>query len=97
MTKEEVKEADNLSLGKFLKGFFSMRNISKAIVFGVLFLVIQYVAMAVWGNVKPQLSHIVKSRVEGNAGTIESNDSHDAHKTVCGPLSVLFGSCGGQT
>lgn len=91
MTKE-----DNLSLGKFLKGFFSIKNISKAIVFGLLFLGVQYVATAVWGSLKPQLSHVVKSRVESNQGTIATNDSHDAHETVCHPLSVLFGSCGGQ-
>jgi len=91
-----MKTEDDLSLVKFLKGFFSIRNICKAIVFGLLFIAIQYIATAVWGTLKPQLSHVVKSTVKDNSGTVSSNDSHDAHSTNCGPLSVLFGSCGGQ-
>lgn len=91
-----TKERDDLSLSKFLKGFFSIRNISKAIVFGLLFLGVQYVAMAVWSNIQPKLSHVVKSRIESNQGTVSSEDSHDSHVTNCGPLATIFGSCGGQ-
>jgi hypothetical protein len=74
------EDSDNLSLKKFSKGFFSIKNIAKAIVFGLLFMGVSYVAKAVFKEVAPRFKHVVESTIQANQGTISQSDSHAVHE-----------------
>lgn len=89
LIKMTKKGEDNLSLKKWLKGFLSVKNIAKAIVFGLLFMGVQYIAGAVWNRAVP---HKSESKIESNAGTINQHDSHATTSVVHNhfPLSDIF-------
>ena len=95
---DSLLNSDNLSFKKWIKGFFSIKNIAKAIVLGLLFMGVQFIAKAVWKQAAPAAASYASS-VQGNKGTITqltnqetTQVTHNHSPFEYGLLGWIFGS-----